>query len=64
MADDICFVSKYELNTLCISNVLSISIHWILGQSVALTLIIGWELGVSRMGPLRSGPKGGTDGMG
>ena len=27
-------------------------------------LIIGWELRVSRMGPLRSGPKGRTDGVG
>ena len=29
-----------------------------------LFLIIGWELRVSRMGPLRSGPRGRTDGVG
>ena len=28
-----------------------------------LFLIIGWELRVSRMGPLRSGPRGITDGV-
>ena len=27
-------------------------------------LIIGWEVRVSRMGPLRSGPRGRTDGVG
>ena len=29
-----------------------------------LYLIIGWEVRVSRMGPLRSGPRGRTDGVG
>ena len=33
-------------------------------MSCYLYLIIGWEVRVSRTGPLRSGPRGGTDGLG